>query len=92
MKELLEDYKRRFQTSETEDNIAYVIYNTKTKTFLDKSEFFTDKIKNARIFTNEFDAKRSMNYYVRIYGQSDRKGTCDNLVVLPVEMLILIKK
>ena len=76
----------------TEENIAYVIYNTKTKMFLDKGEYFTDKVKNARTFTSKDDAERTMNYYVKIYGQTDRRGTCDDLVVLPVEIQISIKE
>jgi hypothetical protein len=75
-----------------EDNIAFVIYNTKTKMFLDKGEYFTEQIKNARTFSSKDDAERSMNYYVKIYSQTTRRDTTDNLFVLPVEIQISIKE
>jgi hypothetical protein len=74
-----------------EENIAYVIYNNKYKNYLNWGEYFTDRIKNARTFSSKDDAERVMNYYVKIYGQTDRKGTCDDLIVLPVEIQISLK-
>jgi hypothetical protein len=75
-----------------EEDTAYVIYNSKLKTFLSKSEYFTEQIKNARTFSSKDEAERSMNYYVKIYSQTTRRDTTDNLFVLPVEIQISIKE
>jgi hypothetical protein len=76
----------------SEEDIAFVIYNSKTKMFLDRGDYFTEQIKNAKTFTTKAEAEKSMKYYVKIYSQTNRKDTCDNLSVLPVEIQISIKE
>lgn len=75
-----------------EEETAYVIYNSKLKTFLSKSEYFTDQIKNARTYSSKEDADRSKDNYVKIYSRTNRKDTTENLFVLPVEIQISIKE
>jgi hypothetical protein len=75
----------------SEEDTAFVIYNSKYRKYLDRNEYFTHQIKNARTFTNKDDAMKSMNYYVKIYSKTNRRDTCDNLFILPVEIQISIK-
>jgi hypothetical protein len=77
---------------DTLENTAYVIYDRVAETFLDKSDYFTGKIRNAQTFSSEAEAYSAMKYYIKIYSQTDRKDTTLFLEILPVEIQILIRK
>ena len=77
---------------DNDGNIAYVIYDKIKETFLDNSDYFTTKIRNARTFSSEAGACSAMKYYIKIYSQTNRRETTESLEVLPVEIQILMKK
>jgi hypothetical protein len=76
----------------TIENVAYVIHDRIAETFLDKNDYFTTKIRNAKTFSSESEADTAMKYYIKIYKQTDRSDTTSFLEVLPVEIQISIKE
>jgi hypothetical protein len=73
----------------SEENIAFVIRNTKTNEYLNNCDYFTSKIRNARIFSKKDDAINAMNSYTKIYKETTSNSNCEFLEVLPVEMQII---
>ncbi len=65
---------------------CYVIYDISKKTFLDKDDFFTSHLKNAKLFSNAFDAADTLKYYIKIYKNTNRNDTTLNLKILLVKM------
>lgn len=81
-------YNSKISKEET-DNFCCVIYNTLKKSFLDKGDFFTNYIGNARVFVNKYDAKSSLDYYNKIYKNTNRKDTTLNLEIRPVKIVMV---
>ena len=71
------------------NDTCYVIYDISKKTFLDKDDFFTSYLKNARLFNNIFDATDTLKFYVKINKNTNRTDTTLNLKILPVRMEII---
>ena len=74
---------------DTDENTAYVIYDRIAETFLDKNDYFTTKIRNARIFNSESEAYSAMQYYIKIYSQTNRSDTTLFLEIIPIEIQVI---
>jgi hypothetical protein len=75
-----------FNIRTTANNICYVVRDTEKNVFLTSGDFFTENIKNARIFSDETTARHTMDYYIKIYSKTNRILTTQNLEVIPIGM------
>jgi hypothetical protein len=86
-----EDAMFLYNSKISEKDICYVIFDELAKTFLDNSDFFTTKLRNAKTFSNSSDADSAMRYYIKIYKNTNRSDTTLFLEVIPIEMQFIIK-
>lgn len=75
-----------FNIRTTANNICYVIQDTIKNVFMTSGDFFTENIKNARIFSDEGSATHTMEYYIKIYSKTNRIESTKNLEVVPIGM------